>query len=59
MAFSLVPGWIKHRGWGSFNIIASAARSLCSQWLINIKHVINKKIKKKKAPEIWVLHATI
>jgi len=31
MAFSLVPGWIKDRGWGFFFTIASAARSLCSQ----------------------------
>ena len=31
MAFSLVPGWRKHRGWGSFFTIANAVRSLCSQ----------------------------
>ena len=40
MAFSLVPGWIKHRGWGFFFTIASAARSLSSQQLINTKHMI-------------------
>jgi len=31
MAFTLVPGWRKIRGWGFFLTIASAARSLCSQ----------------------------
>ena len=31
MAFSLMPGWRKHRGWGFFFTIASAARSLRSQ----------------------------
>ena len=40
MVFSLVPRWIKDRGWGFFFTIASAARSLCSQSLINTKHMI-------------------
>ena len=31
MAFALVPGRRKIRGWGVFFTIASAARSLCSQ----------------------------
>jgi len=31
MAFALVPGWIKDRGWGFFFTIASATRSFCSQ----------------------------
>jgi len=33
-------GLEKHRGCGSFFTIASAARSLCSQYLINTKHMI-------------------
>jgi len=46
MVFSLAPGWIKRRGWGSFFSIASAGCSLCSQYMNNTKHMIKKKRRK-------------